>query len=161
MTWEWPLMRAHARLLVAVKELSTECRDEAMRRFVEIAWREYAAEGVSWVGFYEDQPEAPFEDRLVLRCGAPKPACSPIGLHGACGRALTSAMPLVVHDVADLGANYIACDPRDRSEIVIPCLEETGRAWGVLDLDSHRVGTFHEGDAGLLRAALVRAGLSA
>lgn len=153
-------MLAHARLLPAVAELSTERREEAMRRFVELAWREYAAEGVSWIGFYVDHPEAPFEDRLVLECCAPKPACSPIGLHGACGRALTTARPFVVRDVADLGANYIACDPRDRSELVIPCLDGPGRAWGVLDLDSYEVGAFHDGDAKLLRAALVKAGLS-
>jgi len=152
---------AHQRLVLAVRELRTEQRGEAMRRFVELAWREFESEGVSWLGFYVDHPDAPSEHRLVLECCAPKPACSPIGLHGACGQALTSAKPLVVRDVAELGANYIACDPRDRSEVVVPCLDGTGRAWGVLDLDSHEVGAFGNGDASMLQVSLLGAGLSA
>ena len=54
---------------------------------------------------------------------------------------------MVVRDVAELGGDYIACDPRDKSELVVPCFDSTGNAWGVIDLDSFDVGSFDAFDA--------------
>ncbi len=123
-------------------------RTARMRVVVDAMWDALRDSGVSWAGFYLHEGG----DELVLGPRQPKPACSPIGLHGACGRALASKEPLVVKDVAELGEGYIACDPRDRSEVVIPLVESDGRCWGVLDLDSHDVGAFDESDvAGLVR----------
>ena len=68
---------------------------------------------------------------------------------------------VVVRDVRDLGSNYIACDPQDRSEVVIPLFEPDGRCWGVLDLDSHEVGSFGEDDVAGLVQVLRAAGLAA
>lgn len=84
---------------------------------------------------------------MVLVARRDKPACSPIGMHGACGRGLLSKRPLVVRDVTALGAGYIACDPRDKSEVVIPLIDASGRAWAVLDVDSHEPGAFGVADA--------------
>jgi L-methionine (R)-S-oxide reductase len=127
-------------------------REERMRLIVDALWEALRDTGVSWVGFYVHEGG----DELVLGPRRDKPACSPIGLHGACGQVFTSRRPLVVRDVKDLGASYIACDPRDRSEVVVPLLEADGTCWGVLDLDSHAVGSFDEDDvAGLL--AVLRA----
>jgi putative methionine-R-sulfoxide reductase with GAF domain len=133
-------------------------RHERMLGFVAACWPHLAPTGVSWMGFYERDPADPAALRLAAR--EPRPACSPIGLHGACGQSLLAARPLVVHDVAELGPHYIACDPRDRSEVVVPCLGAAGVAWGVLDLDSHQVGCFEPGDAEALGNLLRLAGLS-
>ncbi len=116
---------------------------------------------MSWAGFYVDVPGKPDGERLELGPRRPKPACSPIGMHGACGQALAAARSLVVVDVADLGAGYVACDPRDRSELVVPCLRDDGTAWGVFDVDSHAVAAFGPEDALACERALVAAGLSA
>lgn len=132
-------------------------RDERMRVFVDLAWDGLHPEGVSWLGFYLHQGK----DELVLGPRRDKPACSPIALHGACGRAFVSGRPLVVRDIAELGANYIACDPRDRSEVVIPLFDESGECWGVLDLDSYDVGAFNNDDVTGLTLLLRTAGLSA
>ena len=127
-------------------------RDSRMRTTVDALWSALKDTGVSWVGFYLHEGG----DELVLGPMRNKPACSPIGLHGACGQVFTSRRPLVVRDVQDLGASYIACDPRDRSEVVVPLLAADGTCWGVLDLDSHEVGSFSDDDvAGLL--AVLRA----
>ena len=67
---------------------------------------------------------------------------------------------MVVRDVAELGENYIACDPRDRSEVVIPLFDETGRCWGVLDVDSHELGAFSDADVTGLGRLLRKAGLT-
>ena len=89
------------------------------------------------------------------------PACSPIGLHGACGQAYLSRQPLVVRDVAALGENYVACDPRDRSEVVVPLLDGQGECTAVLDLDSQEVGAFDKRDVDGLTHVLRAAGLTA
>jgi putative methionine-R-sulfoxide reductase with GAF domain len=133
---------------------------ERMKIVVDLLWDGLGDKGVSWVGFYLDQPGQPDDRRMILGPSRNKPACSPIGLHGACGRALLSRQPLIVRDVKELGANYIACDPRDRSEIVIPLMDAaTGSCWGVLDLDSFEVGAFDEGDERGLREVLRAGGL--
>lgn len=135
-------------------------RDQRMRAVVDALWVAFANHGYSWVGLYLDQPNEPDEKRLVLGSCRDKPACSPIGLHGVCGRALLSKKPRIVRDVTELGENYIACDPRDRSEIVMPLLDEGGACWGVLDIDSSDVGAFDESDAIGLHQVLEAAGLT-
>jgi putative methionine-R-sulfoxide reductase with GAF domain len=130
-----------------------------MRIVVDALWEAFHDHGVSWVGFYLDQPDASDERRLVLGPCRDKPACSPIGLHGVCGQALTSRQTRIVVDVATLGPNYIACDPRDRSEIVIPLQRQAGLIWGVLDVDSWEVGAFDTSDDVGLRAILAAAEL--
>jgi len=130
-----------------------------MKRVVDLLWDHLHDRGVSWVGFYLDQPGEPDDRRLILGPCRDKPACSPIGLHGACGRALVSREPLIVRDVRELGEGYIACDPRDQSEIVIPIFRPDGTCFAVLDLDSFEVGSFSERDAAGLRDVLAAAGL--
>lgn len=131
-------------------------RAQRMRTFVDLVWEHLHETGVSWIGFYLQEGG----NELVLGPCRDKPACSPIGLHGACGQALAARRPLIVRDVADLGAGYIACDPRDRSEVVIPLFDESGACWGVLDADSHAVGAFSEEDVRELGKLLARAGLT-
>ena len=155
-----PAARPWAAIQSALAERLAGAHDHAsrMRAVVDAAWPHLAPTGVSWIGFYERDPSD--ATHLLLAAREPKPACSPIGLHGACGQCLLAAKPLVVRDVADLGAGYIACDPRDRSEVVVPCLEAPGRAWGVLDLDSHDLASFGPQDAEELARLLRLAGLS-
>lgn len=121
--------------------------------------------GISWVGFYlapgqTHNDETIPDDQMVLAVREPKPACSPIGLHGACGRAFLNRRPLVVTDVANLGEGYVACDPRDLSELVLPCIDDTGRAFAVLDLDSFDRAAFSAEDATAANTLLHRAGLT-
>ncbi|HUU82877.1 MAG TPA: GAF domain-containing protein [Phycisphaerae bacterium] len=132
-------------------------RQQRMRAVVDTLWEALQDTGVSWVGFYLHEGR----HDLVLGPRRDKPACSPIGLHGACGRAFRERRPLVVRDVAALGQNYIACDPRDRSELVIPLFEADGRCWGVLDLDSFEAGAFGIEDVEGLLGALQATGLTA
>jgi len=132
-------------------------RVKRMRAFVDTLWDHLAETGVSWIGFYLPDDEG----GLVLGPSRDKPACSPIGLHGACGRAFLEKRSLVVRDVADLGENYVACDPRDRSELVIPLFESNGVCWGVLDLDSLDVGAFVQNDVDGLVKLLHACGLTA
>ena len=138
----------------------TGSRDRSMREVVDRLWTSFHNLGYSWVGFYLDQPDEPDDCRLLLGPCRDKPACSPIGLQGVCGQALCSMEPCIVKDVKELGENYIACNPRDRSEIVIPCLDDDGTCWGVLDVDSWEIGAFDESDERGLLTVLKAAGLT-
>ncbi|MGP1272403.1 MAG: GAF domain-containing protein [Phycisphaerales bacterium] len=131
--------------------------DARMRAVVDAGWDHLSTTGVSWIGFYTLS-----EDGSAMRLGPrrDKPACSPIGLHGACGRACTTRTTLVVTHVARLGEGYVACDPRDTSELVVPCIDELGTCWGVLDADSFDEGSFSRDDAAAVAALLEQARLT-
>jgi putative methionine-R-sulfoxide reductase with GAF domain len=131
-------------------------RSQQMRAVVDKLWAALHPTGVSWIGFYLLQNGV----ELILGPRRDKPACSPIGLHGACGRALRERRALVVRDVRNLGTAYIACDPRDRSELVVPLFDPDGRGWGVLDLDSHEPDSFSVSDVDGLTMVLSAAGLT-
>jgi len=109
-----------------------------MQRLVDALWEVCSRHAFSWVGFYLYAPEVVHHQDnaaslpLILGPRRDTPACSPIGLHGVCGQALTGGCIRIVDDIAVLGASYIACDPEDRSEIVLPCfaIDETSCSTG-------------------------------
>jgi len=151
---------------------TTASRAARMRLLVDALWDKFGGgsarhgRGFSWVGFYygpsmlmDDGRKVGAEEMLLGPCRN-KPACSPIGLHGACGRAWREHTALVIRDVSFLGAEYVACDPRDMSEVVVPCFNQDGSCWGVLDVDSFEIGAFSQHDADALSAMLHREGLS-
>lgn len=141
-------------------------REQRMGALVDALWEALSAQGVSWIGFYLGPGQALEDGRVVgaqemlLGPCRNKPACSPIGLHGVCGRSWRERRTIVVGDVADLGAEYVACDPRDRSEVVVPLFDEQGACYGVLDADSFDVRSFDERDGAELFSVLDRAGLT-
>lgn len=144
----------------------TGTREERMQALVDSCWLALSNQGVSWIGFYFGPGErledgrVVVPDEMLLGPCRDKPACSPIGLHGACGACWRSRAPLVVRDVRELGPNYVACDPRDQSEVVVPLFDESGKCYGVLDVDSFEVGAFDARDARELARILAEAGLT-
>ena len=128
-----------------------------MRAAVDVLWRAFKDEGVSWVGFYLKVPDA---DQMVLGPSRDKPACSPLELHGACGQTYLKRRPMIISDIHNLGAGYIACDPRDKAEIVLPMFGEDGTCWGVLDVDSFDRDAFGEHDGRELKRIMEAAGIS-
>jgi len=137
-----------------------------MRAFLDLTWAAFGDDNpsqdrktISWIGFYERDPEDAAQMILIDR--RPKPACSPIGLHGLCGRGMLDATSYVVDDIRTLGANYVACDPRDQSELVVPLFNEKHEAFGVLDIDGFAIGAFNENDAACMHQLLKTFGLTA
>ena len=131
----------------------------SLSAIVDLAWDHLHPTGVSWLGFYRFRPTLRDLELVVCR---DRPACSPIGLHGVCGQAHLSGRTRIVADVADLGAAYVACDPADRSEIVVPVAgrDPSGAASElVLDLDSRDLGAFSDDDDRELRRYLQAVGL--
>lgn len=132
-------------------------REDRMQRVVDALWDELHDKGVSWVGFYLKPMGM---DEMVLGPRRDKPACSPIGMFGACGRCYISQRPLIVTDVTNLRAGYIACDPRDRSECVVPLFDGPASCYGVLDLDSHDTYAFTRDDVYAVQRILQHVGLT-
>jgi GAF domain-containing protein len=96
---------------------------------------------LNWSGVYLLK-----DGELVLGPFQGRPACVRIAVgSGVCGTAVAEGTTQVVPDVHAF-PGHIACDPRSRSEIVVPMRDEGGRIVAVLDLDSDRPATFDEED---------------
>lgn len=97
--------------------------------------------GLNWAGIYLLRG-----GELVLGPFQGRPACVRIAVgKGVCGTAVAEKRSQVVDDV-HFFPGHIACDPRSRSEIVVPLRDVDGRIVGVLDLDGDRPGNFDEVD---------------
>jgi GAF domain-containing protein len=73
---------------------------------------------------------------------------------GVCGKAAAERRTLVVPDVHAF-PGHIVCDPRSRSEIVVPVFGRSGALIAVLDIDSAEPAAFDARDAAGLES-LVR-----
>ena len=103
---------------------------------------------LNWAGFYLMR-----DGGLVLGPFQGKAACIHIAVgKGVCGTAAAQNRTQRVMDVHRF-PGHIACDSASNAEIVIP-LRRDGRVFGVLDIDSPRLGRFTETDqAGMERVA--------
>ena len=137
---------AYEQLLSTLRRAATSELDE----FITHAWDALSPTGVSWIGFYHYVPQ---HEHLILGACRDSPACSPIALHGVCGKGITSGRTQIVDDVLDLGEAYVACDPRDRSEIVIPIGNPAPKL--ILDLDSREKSSFDDHDEIWLKKCLL------
>ncbi len=154
-----PMSRNYQPVIDRIRTLTgdTETR---MQGVADALWDAFNDDGYSWVGFYLADESKPAAERLILGPRRDKPACSPIGLHGVRGARRTSGEIQIIRDVRELGENYVACDPRDLSEIVVPLLDDAGKVWAELDTDSYDVGSFDESDAAGLCEVLSAAGFT-
>lgn len=111
-----------------------------------LLWQELPE--INWVGFYKMTDGA-----LVLGPFQGKPACIRIEVgKGVCGTAVAQDKTQLVYNVHDF-PGHIACDCASNSEIVVP-IHVNGRIWGVLDIDSPRIGRFTEADREGLEAVV-------
>lgn len=85
---------------------------------------------INWAGFYFLEG-----DELIVGPFQGKPACVRIAMgKGVCGTAAATRATQRIEDVHAF-EGHIACDPRSRSEIVVPLIVND-QLIGVLDIDS-------------------------
>lgn len=103
-----------------------------------------------WTGFYVVDPAK--GDELVVGPYQGSLGCLriPFG-KGVCGAAAARLQTVLVADVHAF-EGHIACDPRSRSEIVVPVLDREGRLAAVLDVDSSQPDAFDAVDQAGLEA---------
>jgi L-methionine (R)-S-oxide reductase len=118
-------------------------RQVMMFELVDALWARFAKDPYSWAGFYLLEPD---KKSMTLGPRRDKPACSPIEMHGVCGRSALEGRTLIVDDVHALGAAHIVCDPKNLSEICVPARGRDGAVWGVLDVDSETLAAFDDAD---------------
>ncbi|CCI82166.1 GAF domain-containing protein [Lactobacillus hominis] len=101
----------------------------------------HSLENVNFAGVYRFE-----NNELILGPFQGMPACVHIQMgKGVCGTAAASQKTQVVENVHNFDG-HIACDSNSNSEIVVPIFTEDGNLWGVLDIDSTKIGTFDETD---------------
>jgi GAF domain-containing protein len=134
-------------LLAAVDEIvaETDDRDGALQAICDLLRASVAH--YDWVGFYlaDNQARA-----LVLGpfAGAPTGHVRIAFGQGICGQAAERRETFIVQDVSR-EANYLACSPEVRSEIVLPVVSD-GRLVAELDIDSHALAPFTDADRAFL-----------
>ena len=99
--------------------------------------------GHLWTGFYRV-----VEPGRLLRIGPYQGTlgCMEIEFgRGVCGTAAAEKRTVIVHDV-NAFQGHITCDPRSRSEIVVPVFDHDRNVIAVLDIDSDEPSTFNDED---------------
>ena len=95
---------------------------------------------INWAGFYLMK-----DGKLLLGPFQGKPACTVIEAgKGVCGTAVAEDRTQLVKNVHEF-PGHIACDSASNSEIVVP-IHTGGTVYGVLDIDSPKLGRFSEED---------------
>lgn len=98
--------------------------------------------GFLWTGFY--RVVAP--RKLLVGPYQGSLGCLEIDFgRGVCGTAAETGEAVIVDDVLR-HENHITCDPRARSEIVVPVFDASGELIAVFDVDSDQPGSFSEVD---------------
>lgn len=108
-----------------------------------------------WVGIYllEGNTLVPHNED-----GKPTPHTRIPLSQGLCGAATREWQTIVVDDVRQ-DPRYLACSPETRSEIVVPIVDERGRVFGEIDIDSDEPAAFGPEDRRLVE--MVAAALAA
>jgi L-methionine (R)-S-oxide reductase len=117
--------------------------DDPITAMATISSLVHHALGFLWTGFYRV-----VEPGRLLRVGPYQGTLGCIEIEfgrGICGLAAESGEPVIVDDVLE-HPNHITCDPRARSEIVVPVFDARGDLIAVFDADSEEVAAFSDVD---------------
>lgn len=143
----------YQRIVDQLTELVGKSSDPVARMATVAAVLHHKQPVFSWTGFYllrdGDLVVGPYQGPVACLVLLPRHT-------GVCWAGVDRGETVVVPDVHAF-PGHIACDPRSRSEIVVPLRDAQGRVVGVLDVDSTRLAAFDEVDAHWLErvAALV------
>jgi len=135
------LAQRYERLHTQLQKLTAETGDVTARLSTVAALLHHKMPHFFWTGFYllrnGELVVGPYQGSL---------ACLVLTKNrGVCWAGVNQGQTIVVPDVHQF-PGHIACDSRSRSEIVVPLKDRSGRAWGVLDVDSTRPAAFSETD---------------
>ncbi len=125
-----------------LKELFEQSDNTLSRMAPAAAVLHHKMEGFFWTGFYLLE-----KDRLLVGPYQGPLACQELEKdRGVCWAGINGKRTMIVGEVKKF-PGHIACDPRSRSEIVVPVKDSRGNILGVLDIDSRITDFFNETDA--------------
>ncbi len=143
-----PRAAAYAQLL-DMQRLLLEGSDDPIAAMATTSALLHHAFGHLWTGFYRV-----VEPSALLRVGPYQGSLGCLDItfgRGVCGTAAAERRTIVVRDVHEF-PGHITCDPRSRSEIVVPVFDAAGALIAVLDVDSDEPDGFGDADRDGLEA---------
>jgi GAF domain-containing protein len=143
-----PKRNAYARLQ-EMQHLLLDGADDVIAGMATTSALLHHAFGHLWTGFYRV-----VEPGRLLRVGPYQGSLGCLDItfgRGVCGTAAAEQRTIVVADVHAF-PGHITCDPRSRSEIVVPVFGTDGGLLAVLDIDSGAEAAFDDDDAAGLEA---------
>ncbi len=138
----WPRREAYVELSAQTRAL-LEGIDDRVAAMATISSLMHGALGYLWTGFYR----VAVPDRL-LRVGPYQGSIGCLEItfgKGVCGTAAAERRTVIVDDVLTF-EGHITCDPRSRSEIVVPVFGPSRELIAVFDVDSAERAAFTDED---------------
>ena len=133
--------KRYERIYKQLEELLKKPGDRISRMASVAAVLHHKMDGFFWTGFYLLS-----EGKLQVGPYQGPLACQELEKDkGVCWAGIREKRSIFVHDVEKF-PGHIACDPRSRSEIVIPLMDRENNIIGVLDVDSKLLYNFDEED---------------
>jgi L-methionine (R)-S-oxide reductase len=130
------------RLHVQLADLLAKSGNTESRMATIVAVLHHHMKDFFWTGFYLLK-----DGELVVQTYQGPLACQVLEKDkGVCWAGINQQKTIIVPDVHRF-PGHIACDPRSKSEIVVPVRNNSGQITGVLDIDSRLTGNFDETDA--------------
>lgn len=138
-------LNRYNRIYTQLSELVKRTDNKIARMATITAILYHKMDDFSWAGFYLLQ-----NNELIVGPYQGPVACQILEKdRGVCWKGINDQKNIIVPDVRKF-PGHIACDPRSRSEIVIPVRNNKKEIIGVLDIDSNKPDNFDETDASQL-----------
>jgi L-methionine (R)-S-oxide reductase len=134
--------KLYQRIYLQLHELLGKTQDIDARMATVSAVLHHKLGMVLWTGFYSLK-----NGELLVKTYQGPLACQLLKKNtGVCWSAVNTQKTVIVPDVHQF-KGHIACDPRAKSEIVVPVRDKKGLIIGVLDIDSKVLNRFDNTDA--------------
>jgi L-methionine (R)-S-oxide reductase len=134
--------KLYHRIYIQLHDLLMKTGDIDARMATISAVLHHKLNKVLWTGFYSLK-----NGELLVKTYQGPLACQVLKKNtGVCWTALNKQETIIVPDVHQF-EGHIACDPRAKSEIVVPVRDKNGIIIGVLDIDSKVLDRFDKTDA--------------
>ncbi len=135
----------YRRIIKQLEKLFEATRDADARMATIASLLHHKMENFFWTGFYFLN-----SGELIVRSYQGPLACQVLEKNkGVCWAGINGKMTILVPDVHKF-PGHIACDPRSKSEIVVPVYDNKGLIRGVLDIDSNLLNNFDDTDGEFL-----------
>jgi len=134
--------KRYQRIYIQLEQLLKKTGDLDARMATVSAVLHHKLGMVLWTGFYSLK-----EGELIVKSYQGPLACQVLKKNtGVCWTAVNKQKTIIVPDVHQF-EGHIACDPRSKSEIVVPVFDTDKKIKWVLDIDSKVLNRFDETDA--------------
>jgi len=135
------LEKRYKRIYDQLRELVLKTENKVARMATIAAILHHKMAQFFWTGFY-----ILIDGELIIGPYQGPLACQILEKEkGVCWTGVTSKKTIIVPDVHKF-PGHVACDSRSNSEIVVPLIDKENQVWGVLDVDSRKIGAFSESD---------------